>query len=163
MEWQVMENNNLLDQLKDIYLPSQISSWWPLAYGWWVVIVVFILMVLLSLLILRKRKKHNRYIDTIVNDFKENLGEFYVSKPKEVAQSISVYLKRIALHKFPKDDIKLLHGKDWVDYLNSKTKKDVFDGENADYLGNTYKPQELSDVELEKVVSASEKWIREVL
>ncbi|MFT5950971.1 MAG: hypothetical protein ACI9BN_001227 [Francisella sp.] len=158
-----MENNNLLDQLKDIYLPSQISSWWPLAYGWWVVIVVFILMILLSLLILRKRKKHNRYIDTIVNDFKENLGEFYVSKPKEVAQSISVYLKRIALHKFPKDEIKLLHGKAWIEYLNSKTKKAIFHDEVAKYLQNTYKPQEFSDVELEKVVSASEKWIRGVL
>ncbi|MGQ4002146.1 DUF4381 domain-containing protein [Francisellaceae bacterium CB300] len=158
-----MENNNLLDQLKDIYLPPQISSWWPLAYGWWIVIAVLILLVLLALLVLRKRKKHKQYINTVVNDFKENLGAVYVTKPKEVVQSISVYLKRIAVHKFPKDEIKTLHGKAWVDYLESKTKKDVFDGEVTSYLTNTYKPYELDDSELEKIVSASEKWIRRVL
>ena len=158
-----MENNNLLEQLKDIYLPQQISSWWPLAYGWWIMIVVLMLLVLLCLLVLQIRKKHHRYIDTVVNDFKSNLGEVYVSKPKEVVQSISVYLKRIAVYKFTKDDIKLLHGKAWVEYLNSKTKQATFDGEVAEYLGNTYKPQELSDAELEKIVSVSEKWIRSVL
>ena len=158
-----MENNNLLDQLKDIYLPSQISSWWPLAYGWWIVIAIFVLVVLLCLLILRIRKKHLQYIDGVVNDFKVNIGEVYISKPKEIVQSISVYLKRIAIYKFTKDDIKLLHGKAWVEYLNSKTKKAIFYDEAAKYLQNTYKPQELSDVELETVVSASEKWIRGVL
>ena len=158
-----MENNNLLDQLKDIYLPPQISSWWPLAYGWWVVIGVGILLLLLCLLALRKRKKHSQYIDGVINDFKENVGEVYVRKPKEVVQGISVYLKRIAIHKFTKDDIKLLHGKAWVEYLNSKTKSVMFEGEVADYLQNTYRPQELTDVELEKIVSSSEKWIRGVL
>jgi len=158
-----MENNNLLDQLKDIYLPPQISSWWPLAYGWWVVIAVVILLLLLCLFILRIRKKHNEYIDGVINDFKGNIGEVYVRKPKEVTQSVSVYLKRIAIHKFTKDDIKLLHGKAWVEYLNSKTKKEIFGGEVAEYLQNTYKPQELTDVQLEKIVSASEKWIGGVL
>ena len=158
-----MENNNLLDQLKDIYLPSQISSWWPLAYGWWIVIAVLVLLVLLCLLVLRIRKKHRKYIDNVVNDFKSNLGETYVTKPKEVVQSISVYLKRIAIYKFTKDDIKLLHGEAWVKYLNSKTKVEVFEGKVAEYLENTYKPQELSDIELEKIVSASEKWVRSVL
>ena len=158
-----MESNNLLDQLKDIYLPPQISSWWPLAYGWWIVIAILVLMALLCLLVLRKRKKYCKYIDGVINDFKADVGEVYVTKPKEVVQGISVYLKRIAMHKFKKDDIKLLHGKAWVEYLNSKTKKEIFGGEVAEYLQNTYKPLKLTDAELESVVSASEKWIRRVL
>lgn len=158
-----MENNNLLEQLKDIYLPEQVSSWWPLAYGWWILIAVAVLLVLLCVLILHKRKKHRQYIDSIVNDFKEDLSEVYVTKPKEVLQSISIYLKRIAMHKFKKDDIKLLHGKAWVEYLNSKTNREIFSSEIVEYLQNTYKPYDLDDVELEKIVAASEKWIRSVL
>lgn len=158
-----MENNNLLDQLKDIHLPPQISSWWPLAYGWWIVIVILGLIALVCILLLRIRIKNHQYMDDVVNDFKANIGEVYVSKPKEVVQSISVYLKRVAMHKFTKDDIKLLYGKEWVDYLNSKVNVDIFDGEVAELLQNTYKPQKLTDEKLEKIVSASEKWIRRVL
>ena len=116
-----------------------------------------------NVMILRIRKKHNQYIGGVVNDFKENIGEVYVRKPKEVVQGISVYLKRIAIHKFIKDEIKLLHGKAWVEYLNSKTNKVIFDDEIAEYLQNTYKPQELTDVEFEKIISVSENWIRRVL
>ncbi len=163
MGYELMENNHLLDKLKDIYLPQQVSSWWPLAYGWWIVIAILILLALLFVFILRKKKKHRQYIDGIVNAFKADLGEVYISRPNDVVQSISVYLKRIAIHKFTKDDIKLLHGKAWIDYLNSKTKKNLFDGQNTNYLANIYKPRELSDVELEEIVSASDKWIRSVL
>lgn len=163
MGWLDMQPNNLLEQLKDIYLPQEVSSWWPLAYGWWVVMGVLIFIGILFLIYKLIKKKQKQYIDGIVNDFKESVGETYISKPKEVLQTISVYLKRIAIHKFPKDDIKLLYGQDWVDYLNSKTKKNLFEGDVAKELANIYKPSNLDDEELEKVVSASEKWIRRIL
>ncbi|MDE5004924.1 DUF4381 domain-containing protein, partial [Francisella tularensis subsp. holarctica] len=38
-----MQTNNLLEQLKDIYLPEKFSKWWPLAYGWWLLLAVVIL------------------------------------------------------------------------------------------------------------------------
>ena len=131
-----MENNNLLDQLKDIYLPSQISSWWPLAYGWWIVIAVLIILALLVLFIISKRKKHQLYTDSIINDFKSNVGDVYISNSKEVMQSVSVYLKRVAMYRFTKDDIKTLHGKAWIEYLNSKTKGEILGTEVARYFDN---------------------------
>ena len=63
MGWQGMQPNNLLEQLKDIYLPQEVSSWWPLAYGWWVVfgLIVFVGILFLIYLQIRKNIKR-RYI-----------------------------------------------------------------------------------------------------
>ncbi|AXA34482.1 hypothetical protein CDH04_08780 [Francisella adeliensis] len=163
MGWQGMQPNNLLEQLKDIYLPQEVSSWWPLAYGWWVVFGLIIFVGVLFLIYLQIRKRQKQYIESIVDDFKASVTDTYTSKPKEVLQTISVYLKRIAIHKFPKDDIKLLYGQDWVDYLNSKTKTIMFEGIVAENLANIYRPASLSDNELEAVVVASQTWIRRVL
>lgn len=158
-----MQPNKLLEQLKDIYLPQEVSSWWPLAYGWWVVIGVIIFLGIFFLVHRRIKKKQKQYIDSVVNDFKESVLDTYVSRPKEILQTVSVYLKRVAIHKFPKDEIKLLYGQYWVDYLNSKTKKDLFEREVAKNLANTYRPANLSDAELEQVVNASEEWMRRVI
>ncbi|QLE79463.1 DUF4381 domain-containing protein [Francisella sp. Scap27] len=158
-----MQPNNLLDQLKDIYLPQEVSSWWPLAYGWWVVFGLIVFVGVLFLIYLQIRKRQKQYVESIVDDFKASVTDTYISKPKEVLQTISVYLKRIAIHKFPKDDIKLLYGQDWVDYLNSKTKISMFEGSVAESLANIYRPISLSDNELESIVVASQTWIRRVL
>ena len=109
------------------------------------------------------RKRQKQYVESILDDFKASVTDTYISKPKEVLQTISVYLKRIAIHKFPKDDIKLLYGQDWVDYLNSKTKTIMFESIVAENLANIYRPASLSDNELEAIVVASQTWIRRVL
>ena len=35
---QVMQTEDILAKLNDIYLPETLNSWWPLAYGWWIIV-----------------------------------------------------------------------------------------------------------------------------
>ncbi|AIT09783.1 membrane protein [Candidatus Francisella endociliophora] len=156
-------NNNLLDQLKDIYLPERVSQWWPLAYGWWIVLAIIILAILVFLVLLHFRKKKKQYIDSIVNDLRSEVDNTYQQKPKEVLQQISVYLKRVAMQKFPNENVKTLHGEAWLEFLDSKLKQPNFVNTKANMLGNSYKPVELSKQELDEIMSVAEKWLRRML
>lgn len=95
-----MQPNNLLDQLKDIYLPQEVSSWWPLAYGWWVVFGLIVFVGVLFLIYLQIRKRQKQYVESIVDDFKASVTDTYISKPKEVLQTISVYLNALQFISF---------------------------------------------------------------
>ncbi|MDE5015036.1 DUF4381 domain-containing protein, partial [Francisella tularensis subsp. holarctica] len=50
-----MQTNNLLEQLKDIYLQEKVSQWWPLDYGWWLLLAVVILAIIVGVVFLHFR------------------------------------------------------------------------------------------------------------
>lgn len=158
-----MQTNDLLAQLKDIYLPARVSQWWPLAYGWWLLLGLIVLAFIIFLIILHFRKKRNSYKDSIINDFRMAIEETQQNKPKEVLQNISVYLKRVALQKFPNQQIKTLHGEQWLDFLDSKMKNQNFKNTKANMLVNCYRAVELDKQTLNEILTVSEQWLRRVL
>ncbi|AEI35121.1 DUF4381 domain-containing protein [Francisella salina] len=158
-----MQTNDLLAQLKDIYLPARVSQWWPLAYGWWLLLGLIVLAFIIFLIILHFRKKRNSYKDSIVNDFRRTIEETQQNKPKEALQNISVYLKRVALQKFPNQEIKTLHGEQWLEFLDSKMKKQNFKNTKANMLANSYRAVELDRQTLNEILTVAEQWLRRVL
>ncbi|MEY8766955.1 MULTISPECIES: DUF4381 domain-containing protein [Francisella] len=158
-----MQTNDLLAQLKDIYLPAKVSQWWPLAYGWWLLLGLIVLAFIIFLIILHFRKKKNNYKDSIVNDFRRAIEETQQNKPKEVLQNISVYLKRVALQKFPNQQIKTLHGEQWLEFLDSKMKNQNFKNTKANMLANSYRAVELDKQTLNEILTVAEQWLRRVL
>ncbi|WP_150463506.1 DUF4381 domain-containing protein [Francisella sp. XLW-1] len=158
-----MQTNDLLAQLKDIYLPATVSQWWPLAYGWWLLLGLIVLAFIIFLIILHFRKKKNNYKDSIVNDFRRAIEETKQNKPKEVLQNISVYLKRVALQKFPNQQIKTLHGEQWLEFLDSKMKNQNFKNTKANMLANSYRAVELDKQTLNEILTVAEQWLRRVL
>ncbi|AJI55042.1 DUF4381 domain-containing protein [Francisella philomiragia] len=158
-----MQTNDLLAQLKDIYLPARVSQWWPLAYGWWLLLGLIVLTFIIFLIILHFRKKRNSYKDSIVNDFRRTIEETQQNKPKEALQNISVYLKRVALQKFPNQEIKTLHGEQWLEFLDSKMKKQNFKNTKANMLANSYRAIELDRQTLNEILTVAEQWLRRVL
>ncbi|WP_150467668.1 DUF4381 domain-containing protein [Francisella sp. SYW-9] len=158
-----MQNNNLLAQLKDIYLPDRISQWWPLAYGWWIVLGIIVLVIILGLVILRFKKKKKQYKDSIINEFRHEVESVYKNNPTHVLESISVYLKRVAMQKFPTENIKTLYGKKWLEFLDSKIDDESFETTKARMLQNTYKPIELDKSTFGEIMAVAEKWLRSVI
>ncbi|QIV96722.1 uncharacterized protein DUF4381 [Allofrancisella inopinata] len=158
-----MQTNSLLDQLKDIYLPARVSQWWPLAYGWWIVIGIFIIGLLLLVFLLYKKKKRRIYKQSVIDDFKATIQRTLENKPQEVLQNISIYLKRVALQKFSNENVKLLHGKAWVEFLDTKLDNQEFSKSSGGLLADSYKPQILETAKLQEIITVSEKWLRRVL
>ncbi|MDE5022913.1 DUF4381 domain-containing protein, partial [Francisella tularensis subsp. holarctica] len=78
--------------------------------GWWLLLAVVILAIIVGLVFLHLLRKAKSYKDCIIDDFRETVEKTYQHKSKEVLQDISVYLKRVALQKFPTQPIKTLPG-----------------------------------------------------
>ncbi|GAB4224333.1 MAG: DUF4381 domain-containing protein [Francisella sp.] len=158
-----MQTNDLLKQLKDIYLPERIFQWWPLAYGWWILFAVIFLIFIVILIFLYLKIKSKRYKDLVVKDFRQTIESTYQQIPTEVLQVISVYLKRVALHKFPNSSVKTLYGQQWLDFLDTKLKKPKFNNTKANMLKDCYKPVNIDKETLIEIMTVAEQWLRRVL
>ena len=55
-----MNPNDPLNQLADIHLPSEISSW-PPAYGWWIITVLILIVAYIAIRWFIIRRKNNQY------------------------------------------------------------------------------------------------------
>lgn len=117
-----MQDN--LPELRDIHLPSADISVFPLAYGWWVTlaaVAAVCLAVWLVRLLLRKSKK--RYALKLLEN----------ARRPEIASAVkmSEILRRICVYKYKR--AAALFGKDWIDFLNSRSKKKI-EGKTAQLL-----------------------------
>lgn len=116
-----MENN--LPELRDIHLPAEGISIWPLAWGWWLIAAfIAVLFCGIWLYLLWQRKSKKLYALKLLSGLD--------GKSPSAAVKLSEILRRICIYKYPQASA--LSGKQWLDFLNnhSRTKLD----ENASRL-----------------------------
>ena len=104
--------------LKDIHLPEPVS-WWPIAPGWWIIIAS---LLLITIIIFISRKIYlNRQLKRDINTELENIKlRFQITNNKlELAQSLSILLRRASISYYPDKNIAGLTGKDWLLHLDS--------------------------------------------
>lgn len=104
-----MENN--LPDLRDIHLPADAVSFWPLAYGWWV-ILFSALFVLIGFLFIRfmLRKSKKRYALRLLSSLS--------SSERNNIVKMSEILRRICVYKYPQ--AATLFGQNWIDFINGR-------------------------------------------
>lgn len=103
-----------LPELRDIHLPKEGISIFPIAYGWWLVLGAVVALILLFLLIkaLRKQSKklYARYL----------LNRYAKEDTLASAVAMSEILRRICLKKYP--EAVAFSGGEWTDFLLKKSK-----------------------------------------
>jgi len=104
-----------LAALRDIHLPAPVP-FWPPAPGWWVVAALALLAGLGLALWLRARRRSPRRaarqeLDALARTFAE--GRDVAS----LAQDLSALLRRVALARFPREEVAALHGARWLEFL----------------------------------------------
>jgi len=123
-----------LQNLNDIVLPAQVG-WWPLATGWY---FLFALLLTVIAWIGYRSLKHwsgNRYRRAALEQFHSlKQGMQDDTRRDESLGRIPVLLKRTALTVYPRKQVASLAGKDWHQFLNSKTKEPLFTGTVAETL-----------------------------
>lgn len=104
---------NLLSQLRDIHSPPAISVW-PLAMGWYVFFGFLVCLIgIFIYLWVRHLKKH--YLKKVVL---KRIEELQLQKTPQVAEELSILLKRAALAIFPRKTVAGLHGEEWLRFLD---------------------------------------------
>ena len=103
-----------LPELRDIHLPDQGISFFPLAYGWWMIFGAVIASVLLIWLILQIRMQSKKlYAKYLLNKYAK-------ANNIKSAVAMSEILRRICLKKYP--EAVAFNGQKWADFLLSKSK-----------------------------------------
>lgn len=137
-------NDNLPD-LRDIHLPTEGISIWPLAYGWWVILLSTIsIFLLLWLFLLLHRKSKKRYALKLISSLCENNCDS-ITKMSEV-------LRRICIYKYP--SAASLFGQQWIDFLNSHSSQKItsslsqilINSPYADPTSSVISPSEIAEI-----------------
>lgn len=148
-------------QLKDIHLPAD-PSVWPLAWGWWLLIVALFLLLLGALVLMLRQQRQRRFRRSVVamlHDIELPHGE--QDTPRYLSE-VSVLLRRVAVHSYPRMDVASLSGENWLRFLDEKGKTRRFTEGVGQALSDG--PYRLSTTaEAEGLRQLAQQWIRKNL
>lgn len=106
-----------LPLLRDIHLPQEGVSIFPLAHGWWMILCVSIaIYLLIRLFFLIKKTSAKIYARHLLQPLKNDYSVRAVVKMSEI-------LRRICVRKYP--EAVAYTGQQWIDFLNSKSKNKI--------------------------------------
>lgn len=132
-----------LPELRDIHLPVEGVSFWPLAGGWWGLLVgIIALFVLIKTWFWLRRKSAKLYAEHLLKNI-ENQTDL------SAAVKISEILRRACIRKYP--EAVALSGDEWIAFLNTHTKQKI-SPTLAELLQNVpFMPENTSHIERTKI------------
>lgn len=133
-----------LPELRDIHLPSDGVSIFPLAYGWWGLLLLAIAMIFAVKIIFWFRKNSKRIYALYL--LKKNASENSAS----AAVKMSELLRRICISRYP--EAVSYSGKNWIDFLNNHAKQKLSKQTAALLLDAPYAPADSDLFAAENVV-----------
>lgn len=146
----------LLEQLHDIRAPDPVG-WWPLAPGWWVLIALVVIIAAVLAYTAFTRHRKNRYSKEAL----QLLGAIASSPKQHSVADVNEVLKRTALYAYPteKSEIAGLHGRAWVQWLNSHcTEPVILDGAADTLIWGAYSGGDSPP--LDELLAAARQWVR---
>ena len=105
-----------LSGLRDIHLPP-LPSVWPLAWGWWALAGIAVLICVAVWLLMKKRRMNAKKYALREID---SLCQKYAEDPHRLASELSLLLKRVALIRFPREQVAGAYGKQQRWYPDEK-------------------------------------------
>lgn len=149
--------NALLEKLHDIEGIDPID-WWPLALGWWFVAA---LIVGLSIWIGYKIAFYLSWKGEALKKLKELEKRLQETNAKQVLIDLSEYLKRIAMHRFPRTECAGLNGEAWLVWLAEHDPKGFDWKMHGEILVSApYAPIAPSAARIKPLIQAAKKWVR---
>ena len=104
--------------LHDIHLPAAVS-WWPLAIGWWLLIILVMLTVAAWVWWLRRKRQHQWRVDAlaVLRDIEQAHRQH--SDAVQLVNELSVWLRRVCVSVFPRQQIAAVTGQRWLEALDT--------------------------------------------
>jgi hypothetical protein len=155
--------------LRDIHLPEPVS-WWPPAPGWWVLFAVLCLLAAAAYISRKiyKSKQLNRDIKSELEQIRNQYSN--TGNRAELAQALSILLRRACISFYPERDIAGLTGENWLAYLDEScggsTAGKKFRSETGRILLTApYLPTDIStddsrlDFDAKQLIALCETWL----
>lgn len=152
-----------LAELRDIHLPPPVDAW-PPAPGWWLLAIVIIGVLVALALLLFRRWRANRYRREALEEL-TNLRRAYEQHGDVEAwlRDYEALLKRVALTRYPREEVASLTGEAWVAFLDNTIGSHEFSmGPGQVLIDGHYRPaSELNaGIEVDALHELGKQWIK---
>jgi hypothetical protein len=150
---------SLIEQLHDIDGLGSISVW-PLAIGYWLLIVLGLAFVVWIYLQMRFNRSWKKDALLKLKQLEKNLSQ---TTAKQTVISLSEYLRRIALKRYPREECAGLIGEDWIKWLSLKDEKKFNWLEKGEILIKAPYAPETSAFPVDQIkvlIQAAKGWVR---
>ena len=103
--------------LRDWHLPGPVS-WWPPAPGWWLLAALVLILVVAVLVWWRRRRRRTAPARAALAELAALRARLATAEDgPRLAGAISVLLRRLALVRYPRDQVAGLAGAQWPAFL----------------------------------------------
>jgi len=149
-------------ELRDIHA-APLPGLWPPAPGWWVLAILLVILLGLGLLWLRRHYHARRFRHQVMLEL-ENMSSNYKDKNIErIVAETGVWLRRVALHRYPPEQVASLTGYRWLEFLDATGG----DGEFRNGVGQVletgpYSPQ-VPVVAVDSLLALARSWAQKNL
>lgn len=152
-----MNPDQLLQTLHDIQLPPE-PHWWPPAPGWWLVAILLLGLCGLTWVYMRRAWQRRCLRKTLLSQLRA-LFQQHAAPQAECSK----LLKRMALARFPAQQVAALHGEAWLHFLDRSSASTQFSqGIGRCLLTAPYQPlTALPDDTHRALKRLCERWIKQ--
>lgn len=148
-----------LAQLRDIHAPGMIETW-PPAPGWWLLAALALAILLYGIYWLIQRWLANRYRREAMSELNELKNTWAADGDDQLfLASLQQLLKRVALTRFPRDQVAGLTGEAWVQFLDRSTGSHDFSmaAESEALIDGAYRKD--ANIDINALEEAARTWI----
>jgi len=104
--------------LRDIHAAPP-PGLWPPAPGWWVLAILLAVLFILGLLWLRRRLRMRRFRNQVMLELERISNRNEGKNTDEFIAETGVWLRRVALHRYPQEQVASLTGSAWLEFLDA--------------------------------------------
>lgn len=145
-------------QIKDVHLPLS-PEIWPPAPGWWILAVTVLVFLFWVVSRLRRLWRRNQLQKEILASLHKIQQEYSDEQIPHFLAEVSILLRRVALMKFPRQQVAALTGKDWLSFLDQHGG----DGQYSNGVGSVLAAgpyTRYSEVDKDALLLLTRKWIK---
>ena len=91
---------------------------WPPAPGWWVLAILLGVLLVLGILWLHRRYQARRFRNKVLLEL-EQITDRYRNNYAGLVGETGVWLRRVALLRYPQEEVASLTGSAWLEFLDA--------------------------------------------
>ncbi|HHI94942.1 MAG TPA: DUF4381 domain-containing protein [Gammaproteobacteria bacterium] len=146
-------------QLRDIHLPAE-PGWWPPAPGWWILAVLLLILLVWTTRFALRRYRLYRQRQRLLATLDALTRQPGDVTPETITQ-LSILLRRLALMRFPRQQVAALSGSEWLDFLDRSGGDGGFSHGPGQVLATgPYQPALSADVDMAALSALLREWIK---
>jgi hypothetical protein len=143
-------------ELRDIHAAPP-PGWWPPAPGWWVLAILLAVLLVLGILWLRRRYQLRRFKRQVMLEL-ENVTDRYKDNYDELVAETGIWLRRVALQRYPQEEVASLTGSAWLEFLDATGGDGEFRNGAGQVLETGPYRQRVQDVAVDSLLALARSW-----